>query len=140
MSIQAVLLPLFVQVCLTYFLGFWLARLRWGLVLRKEVRWQDIALRQKPWPGRTEQIGHSFQNQFEMPVLFYLLIVLAILTGKADYVFVAMEWLFAAARIAHAYIHTTSNYVPLRGQFYIGGVIILFLMWVYFAIRILVFL
>ncbi|MCI0736226.1 MAG: MAPEG family protein [Beijerinckiaceae bacterium] len=137
MSIQAILLPLFVQVAVTFVLGFWLARLRWGLVLRKEVRWQDIALRQKPWPDRAEQVGYCFQNQFETPIVFYALVILAILTKKADIVIVTMEWLFVAARVAHAYIHTTSNYVPLRGQFYIAGVIVLFLMWVYFALLIL---
>jgi len=137
MTIQAILLPLFVQVALTFFLVFWLARLRWGLIVRKEVRWQDIALRQKPWPGRAEQIGHSFQNQFELPVLFYVLVLLAILTKKADFIFVVMEWLFAAARVAHAYVHSTSNFVPLRGNFYIAGVTVLSLMWAYFALRIL---
>jgi hypothetical protein len=47
-----------------------------------------------------------------------------------------MEWLFVATRLAHAYVFTTSNYVPLRGQFFIVGTIILFLMWVIFAIQI----
>lgn len=48
-----------------------------------------------------------------------------------------MEWLYIATRIAHAHVHTTSNYVPLRGQFFIAGVIILFFLWEIFAFRIL---
>ena len=94
-------------------------------------------MRQTPWPDRAQQIGNCFQNQFEIPVLFYVLVALAILTKKADLVFVVMEWLFVATRIAHAYVFTTSNYVPLRGQFLLLGIIILFLMWAIFAIRIL---
>jgi hypothetical protein len=113
------------------------ARQRWGLILREEVRWQDIALRQTAWPDRVQQIGNSFQNQFEVPVVFYVLVGLVLVTKKADLFFVVMEWLFVATRSAHAYIHTTSNYVPLRGQFFLAGVIILFLMWGIFAVRIL---
>ena len=47
-----------------------------------------------------------------------------------------MAWFFVAARIAHAYVFTTSNYVPLRGKCFIAGTIILILMWVNFALRI----
>lgn len=137
MSIQSILLPLFVQIGLTYFLAFWMAKLRWGLFLRGEMRWRDIALKQTPWPGRAQQVGNCFQNQFEIPILFYVLVILAIITKKADLAFVIMEWIFVATRIGHAFIHTTSNYVPMRGQFYIWGAIDVFLMWVLFAIRIL---
>lgn len=137
MTIQSILLPVFVQIGLTYFLGFWMARQRWGLFLRGEMRWQDIALKQGPWPTHAQQVANCFQNQFEAPVLFYVLAALAILTKKADLVFVIMAWLFVLSRIAHAFVFTTSNYVPLRGKFFIAGVVVVFLMWVIFAVRIL---
>jgi hypothetical protein len=137
MTIQLILLPLFVQVGLVYFVGFWMAKQRWGHFLRGEMHWRDVALRQKAWPAPAQQVSNCFQNQFEMPVLFYALVILAILTKKADLAFVVMEWIFVATRIGHAFIYTTSNYVPMRGQFYIWGVIDLFLMWALFALRIL---
>jgi len=136
MTLQSILLPLFVQIGLTCFLILWVAKERTVLFKRREIKWQDIALRQTPWPGRVQQIGNCFENQFEIPVLFYVLVVLAIAAKKADLLFVVMEWLFVATRLAHAYVFTTSNYVPLRGQFFIVGTIILFLMWVIFAIQI----
>lgn len=137
MTLPSILLPLFVQAGLTFFLIFWMAKERTVLLKRRVVKWQDIALRQTPWPGRAQQIAHCFENQFEVPILFYVLVVLVILTKKADLVFVGMEWLFVATRIAHAYVFTTSNYVPLRGQFFIAGTLILALMWALFAFRIL---
>ena len=136
MSLQSILLPLFVQIGLTCCLILWMAKERTVLFKRREIKWQDIALRQTSWPGRVQQIGNCFENQFEIPVLFYVLVVLAIAVKKADLLFVVMEWLFVATRLAHAYVFTTSNYVPLRGQFFIVGTIILFLMWVIFAIQI----
>ena len=88
-------------------------------------------------PDRTQQIANCFENQFEKPVLFYALVVLAIITKRADLLFVVMEWLFVASRVAHAYVFTTSNYVPLHGQFFIAGTILLLFMWEIFALRIL---
>jgi hypothetical protein len=136
MNLQSILLPLFVQIGLTFFLIIWMAKERTGLLKRRAVHWQDIALRQNPWPDRAQQIGNCFQNQFEIPILFYFLVVLGIITKKADLPFVVMEWLFVVTRLAHAYVFTTSNYVPLRGQFFIVGTIILLLMWGLFALRI----
>jgi hypothetical protein len=70
MSIQAVLLPLFVQVVLTFVLLAWMAGLNRQAVLRGEVRLRDVALREPGWPGRNLQIRNAFQNQLETPVLF----------------------------------------------------------------------
>jgi hypothetical protein len=133
-----ILLPLFVQIVLVFFLSFWMAKRRWSLFTRGQMHWRDIALKQTPWPAPAQQVGNCFQNQFEIPILFYVLVILAIITKKADLVFVVMEWVFVVTRIAHAYVFTTSNYVPMRGQFFILGVIDLFLMWALFAFRILI--
>jgi hypothetical protein len=136
MTLQSILLPLFVQIGLTFFLVIWMAKERMGHIQRREVKWQDIALRQTAWPDRAQQIGNCFENQFEIPIIFYFLAVLEIMTRKAGLPFVVMEWLFVATRIAHAYVFTTSNYVPLRGQFYIVGTLILLFMWGLFALQI----
>lgn len=137
MSLPAILLPVFVQIGLTYFLALWMAKERRDVLVRRELRWQDIALKQRPWPGRAQQIANAFQNQFEIPVLFYVLVAFAILTKKADFIFVVLEWIFVASRIAHAYVFTTSNYVPTRGLVYIVGTLGLLVMWVIFALQIL---
>ena len=55
MTIQAVLLPLFVQVVLTFVLLFWTGRLRVGAVRRGEVHPRDIALREPNWGTRETQ-------------------------------------------------------------------------------------
>jgi hypothetical protein len=136
MTAQAILLPLFVQAGFTFFLGFWMAYERRRVFLRGELHWRDIALKQTPWPRRAQQLSQSFQNQFEAPVLFYVLVLLALTTKTADRPFVVMEWLFAISRLAHAYVHTTSNYVPARGLIYICGMGVLLLMWAVVLFRI----
>jgi hypothetical protein len=137
MSVTAVLSPLFVQVALTFVLLLWMAGVNRQAVLRNEVKWQDIALREANWPARNLQIRNAFHNQLETPVLFYVLTILAWLTRRADWLFVIMAWVYVALRLVHACIHVTDNYVPRRGAVFLAGVIVPALMWAIFMIRIL---
>jgi hypothetical protein len=137
MSIPTVLLPLFVQVALTFALLFWMGTVRVGALKRGEAQIKNIALGQPNWPPRVQQIANCYHNQFQIPVLFYILTILAIITRHADYVFVIMAWLFVLTRLVHAYIHTGSNYIQHRFNIFLVGVIILLAMWVIFAVRIL---
>jgi len=59
------------------------------------------------------------------------------ITRQADAVFVVLEWLFVLLRIGHAYVHTTSNYVPTRFKIFAAGIFVLLIMWVYSAFKIL---
>ncbi len=138
MSISAVILPVLVQVGLTFILLFRMGRSRLAHLRTGEVQVKDIALGERNWPKRILQLQNSYQNQFELPVLFYALVALALITRKADMVFVVMAWLFVASRLAHAYIHTTSNKIAWRFQSFVVGVLILAAMWVIFGIRIFV--
>jgi hypothetical protein len=137
MSIQAVLLPLFVQVLLTFALMFGMMYLRTSSLMRGETRFEDIAMREPNWPKRAQQFAYAFGNQFELPVLFYVLTILAILTRHADYLFVVLAWMFVILRILQAYVHVTSNNVRLRGGFYGVGALALVVMWAVFIVRVL---
>jgi hypothetical protein len=136
MTLRAILLPLFVEVGLTFVLLFWMAALR-GRALSNGVRPEDIALGQPGWPAHATQVANCFRNQFELPVLFYVLVALAIQSRHADLLFVVLSWVFVLLRIAHAYIHTTFNRVQIRGGAYGLGGLVLFVMWIIFAVRIL---
>jgi hypothetical protein len=137
MSIQAVLLPLFVEVALTFVLLYWMAYQRTSALQAGEVRLGDIALRQPNWPVRATQVANAFHNQLELPILFYVLTILAWITRHADLLFVVMAWIFVALRLVQAYIHVTDNDVRRRGLVFIVGAIVLTLMWAIFMIRIL---
>ena len=76
MSIQFVLLPLFVEVLLTFGVMFGMMYFRTSTLRRGETRLEDISLREPNWPKRATQFGYAFANQFELPVLFYVLTIL----------------------------------------------------------------
>lgn len=137
MSAAAILAPLFVQVALTFALMLWMAVARTEAVRRGEARVRDTALGDPNWPPRVRQISNCFHNQFELPLLFYVLVILAYVLRHADYVFVISSWIFVLSRLVHAYIHTSSNVVPRRFMAFLVGAVVLVLMWALFAARIL---
>lgn len=137
MSLQAVLAPLFVQVVLTFALLVWLAYQRITLISSGVVKRTDIALREPNWPARTLQLQNAVSNQFEVPVLFYALTILSIVTRHADLAFVILAWVFVLLRIIHASIHVTDNDVRRRGLTFIAATTVLMVMWILFMLRIL---
>ena len=136
MSYQMILAPLFVQVVLTFVVAYMLSRHRIRAAIRGEVP-DQVALREPNWPPHVRQVENNYLSQFELPVLFYVLTILAILTRHADLFFVLMAWVFVFLRIFHAYVHVTSNVLKIRGQLFFAGLVVLTIMWVVFIVRIM---
>jgi hypothetical protein len=137
MSVTSLLLPVFVQVALTFGLMFWMAKERRQALLSGQVKPKDISLRQPNWPARATQIANCFHNQLELPMLFYALAAFILVTRTNDIIFVVLAWVFVVARIAHAYVHTGSNEVPKRFASQTVAALALVVMWIIFAVRIL---
>lgn len=104
------------------------------LVAAGKVRSGDIALSRDPWPTREKQISNAFDNQFQLPVLFYLACGFSILmqVGFAD---VILAWAFVASRYAHALIFVTTNDVPKRFFAFSIGFFVLLAFWLLLLFR-----
>jgi len=137
MSVQSVLLPVFVLVVLTLALLVGMVGTRRRALVGGETKIRDIALGQQNWPVRATQIGNCYRNQFELPLLFYALIAIALPLRHADLFMVLMSWVFVITRVVHAGIFVTSNNLQRRFLAWLSGVLVLFAMWIYFALRIL---
>ena len=137
MTIKMVLLPVFVQVALTIVLLLWMARVRTSSVKRGETKMRDIALGQPNWPEQPTKVANSYHNQLQLPLLFYVAVLWAWITRTADVVFVVLEWLFVLLRLGHSYVHVTSNHVPTRFKVFAGGLLVVVIMWIYFAVKII---
>jgi hypothetical protein len=137
MSVQSVLLPVFVLIGLTFALLLWMAGARRNALVGGQTKIRDIALGQSNWPVRATQIGNCFKNQFELPVLFYILIGLALPLRHADYVIVLLSWVFVVTRLVHAGVFVSSNDLNRRSLAWFAGVVVLLVMWIYFALKIL---
>ena len=119
MSLQWVLLPLFVQVGLTFALLFGIGARR-SAAAKREAGISDIA-----------------RNQFELPVLFYALIAIALPIRHADLVIVMLSWVFVVCRLAHAGVFVSSDDANRRWLAWLSSALVLLAMWVYFALKIL---
>jgi len=137
MSVQMVLLPLMVQIGLTFALLIAMAGLRRQTLVSGETKIRDIALGEPNLPARATQVGNCYRNQFELPVLFYALIALALPLRHADLFIVLMSWIFVITRLIHAGVFVTSNDLGRRSVAWLAGALVLLVMWLYFAIRIL---
>jgi hypothetical protein len=116
MLVTWVLLPVFVLVGLTFaVLGIGVSRAR----------------------GQTRPGDVYSGNLFELPMLLYVLIALALPLRHADLVIVLLSWVFVITCFAHAGIFITSNNTQQRGAAWYAGVLVLLAMWLYFALKIL---
>jgi len=119
MTVQMVLLPVFVQVGLTLFLLLSTARA------------------QRNPNVRETRNDNGFADEFGLPVLFYALIAIALPLRRTDLVLVMLSWVFVVTRFAHAGILATSGEGRNRSLAWLAGALVLLAMWVYFALKIL---
>jgi len=137
MTVKMILLPLFVEVILTFVLLVWLGPLRARDLKSGVARLDNIGLREPNWSKPSLQVAYSFSNQFELPVLFYVLTILAYVTHLAGVVFVALAWLFVLFRCLHAFVHVTTNDVRWRGRLFGVAALVLAIMWAIYIVQVL---
>ena len=133
--VQWLLLPAFIHVALVLVIGIRLGRARFRAGRAGVVRVEDVALDSSRWPDDIRKLSNNFDNQFQIPVLFYAILPLLILLVKADWVQVALAWAFVGSRILHSQIHTGKNEVIRRFQVFLLGFVIVVIMWAWFGVR-----
>ena len=125
MNQNSIFLPVLIQITLVIALYIYLAIAKSRALQRGEVDEDRRALYDDAWPVSVLKINNCIRNQFEVPVLFYVLIFILWSLGAVNIFVHVVSWLFVTTRIVHAYIHTDSNYVPLRRSVFSVGVLIL---------------
>lgn len=133
--VQWLLLPAFLHVALVLVVGFRLGRARLQAGRAGVVKVKDIALDSSRWPDDIRKLSNNFDNQFQLPVLFYAILPLLILLVKVDWLQVTLAWIFIASRILHSQIHTGVNEVIPRFRIFLVGFGAVTLMWAWFGLR-----
>ena len=125
------------QVALTLGILVWLSLERVPRVARGEIAAGDIAVDRDAYPLQARLLSNSFDNQFQLPVLFYVAVLLALWNGGAGWVEAVLAWLFVALRYVHAAIHVTVNRVDQRFAVFAAGLVVLALLWVWLVLRLI---
>lgn len=136
--VQWLLLPAFIHVGWVMLLLVRMGRVRMAAVRKGAVTIEEIALDNRRWPDEVRKFSNNYDNQFQLPVLFYAILPLLLMLVKADWLQVTLAWVFVLSRIAHSLVHTGSNAVMKRGQVFLVGYAALGLMWAWFALRLYV--
>lgn len=122
MNNQLILLPVLVQLLLTIVLYISLVRRKVSAVKAGEVDDARRALHEDAWPDYVQQVNNCIRNQFEVPVLFYVVSISLLIVGAVNLPALVLAWAFVLSRVAHAIVHTGSNYVPTRRRLFLCGV------------------
>lgn len=134
----AILYPAFAMFALTALVLLRLARLRVGAVGSGEV---DVrfyrSYQQGEEPEHIRVVTRHFINLFEVPVLFYVVLILAYVTKQQGAWLVGCAWAYVAARAAHSLVHLGGNDVLLRFRLYFLSNAILAILWGSLLVRLL---
>jgi hypothetical protein len=96
----------------------------------KQVRMADVAVSTERYPEPARLAAANFSNQFETPVIFFALIMLAMEVGATNYIMAALAWAYVATRVVHTLVHVGSNDLRVRATVFAVGVTVLICMWV----------
>ena len=127
---MSVLLPAFALFALTIFV-----LVRMGLGRRAAVQSGEFdgryykTFRGGEEPDHLHILSRQFSNLLEVPMLFYVGVLLAYVTGQTGWLPTAIAWLYVALRYAHCYVHLTSNFVPMRFRLFVLSVAALVTLW-----------
>jgi hypothetical protein len=113
--------PGLVQVALTLFVYVALIKAKIRAMRAGKVDKARLALHDDAWPDDVKQINNNIRNQFELPVLFYVLCSMLWALHAVHWLALIAAAVFVVSRIVHVYIHIGSNYVPARRQAFTIG-------------------
>jgi hypothetical protein len=131
----ALVYPVLAQVLLTFVLMVWTAQVRTAALRARRVRVPAIALSGEAWPDDVKKVSNNMHNQFETPILFYVLCGVATYISVTGVLMAVLAWLYVASRVVHTVIHVTSNRLRQRFAAFLVGVVALIAMWVVIVAR-----
>lgn len=124
MTQDAIFSPFLATIFLTLFVWVYMFIRRISFIKTTKILPQDLAR-----PGKLAQLSPSsvsnpsdnLKNLFEIPVLFYALVLYLFITKQVDEVYVNAAWIFVVFRLLHSIVHCTFNFIMLRFYLYLAA-------------------
>ena len=70
-------------------------------------------------PPQVSNPSDNLKNLFELPTVFYAIVLYLYVTGRVDTVYVVVAWGFFLFRALHSAVHCSFNFIPLRFALYV---------------------
>lgn len=134
-----ILWPTFALVALIFVVWFVMYVQRFALIRRNPPTDADFATGEaaRRYFQPAEMPANNFINLFEMPVLFFALVPLLLITHHAGHVQVILAWAFVILRALHSFVQIVVQRVPLRFLVYLASSAVLLAMWAGFFVDML---
>ena len=132
----AIFWPMIAQTALVYVVYLVASNRRLGAVRNGEAAAKDYLVPNVE-PASSATAIRNIANQFELPVLFYVVCLALYVTNGANFIAVILAWVFVVSRVIHAFVHVTSNDLRIRRPAFIVGFFAVGAMWIWLAIHLL---
>lgn len=131
MFYKPLLIPLLALVFLTFLVWIYMYVTRLNEIKRKSINPQDLDTRVHGQAILTDSPAQAdnLKNLFELPILFYVAILLALVLMIQDQFLVQLAWGYVALRYMHSLVHCTYNRVMHRFTAYAASCLVLMLIW-----------
>jgi hypothetical protein len=137
MSNDLIFLPILAHIILIFMVYIYLGRVKTRAVKEGDVDRQKASLNPKAWPEYVVKVSNNLDNQFESPILFYMLSVIYYLTNHVNNILIFIMGIYVLSRYIHAYVHVTSNYVPYRYKFFVIGLLTLLVLTLWLVLKLI---
>jgi hypothetical protein len=127
-----------VQFALTVYVLTCMGLGRVRAVRSGQVKRSEIDTNKSAYPEAVQNFANNYQSQFELPVLFYLVLLFALVTGFIDGLLIGLAWGFVGSRLMHSFVHTGTNRIVTRFKVFVAGLVFLVGMWAWFGLRLFV--
>jgi hypothetical protein len=120
MDPTAIFVPFIGTVLLTLVVWVYMYARRIPFILRSKLSPQQLTPLEfaRISPPQVANPSDNLKNLFELPTLFYAVVLYLHATNQVDTTYLVAAWLFFALRIAHSAVHCTFNFIPLRFWLY----------------------
>ena len=121
MAQTAIFGPFFATILLTFVVWVYMFIVRIRFLTGKDVVGIDLSVPgelARISPARVSNPSDNLKNLFEIPVLFYVLVLYLFVTSHVDTGHVVCAWVFVVFRALHSLVHCTFNHVMMRFYLY----------------------
>jgi hypothetical protein len=140
--------PMFSMVLYIVLLGVYTFIVRRNSVIKRETHFKYFKTYDMSLGGPPEyvtRVGRHFDNQFQVPILFLITMLMYISLGNSMGTSLILQttrssntnfypgllaWAFVISRMIHSYVHLGSNNVVYRFLSYASGLFIVLFLWI----------
>jgi hypothetical protein len=138
MDQNAIFAPFFAQMFLTLLVWVYMYARRIPFIVGLKLTQADMAKAgelARLSPAAVSNPSDNLKNLFEIPVLFYALVLFLYATRQVDALYLGAAWVFVAFRVAHSIVHCTFNLVLLRFYLYLTATLAVWFILIRAALR-----